>query len=128
VSVDVTPVRGRRDLRAFVELPFRLHSNAPHWVPPLKLERFLHLSPRANVFFERGDAQLFLARRNGRVCGRISAHIDHALNRHQDNRWGLFGFLELVDDPRSARLCSRRRRPGFAREAATASWGRWTSR
>ena len=99
MSVDVTPVRGRRDLRAFVELPFGLHSNAPQWVPPLKLERFLHLSPRVNVFFERGEAQLFLARRNGRVCGRISAHVDHALNRHQDNRWGLFGFLEMVDDP-----------------------------
>ena len=103
MAVEVTPVRGRRDLRAFVELPFHLHSNAPQWVPPLKLERFLYLSPRFNAFFERGDAQLFLARRQGRVCGRISAHVDHALNRYHDNRWGLFGFLEMVDD---AEVCS----------------------
>jgi GNAT superfamily N-acetyltransferase len=98
VSVEVSPVRGRRDLRAFVDLPFHLHSNAPQWVPPLKLERLLHLSPRFGAFFSRGEAQLFLARRNGRVAGRISAHVDHALNRHQGHRWGLFGFLELVDD------------------------------
>ena len=94
MSVEVTPVRGRRDLRAFVELPFHLHSNAPQWVPPLKLERYIHLRS-----FHRGEAQLFLARRGGRVCGRISAQVDEAFNRHQDNRWGLFGFLELVDDP-----------------------------
>jgi GNAT superfamily N-acetyltransferase len=99
VSVEVTPVRGRRDLRAFVELPFHLHSNAPQWVPPLKLERYMHLSRRFNVFFERGEAELFLARREGKVCGRISAQVDHAFNRHQGNRWGLFGFLEMVDDP-----------------------------
>jgi len=99
VSVEVTPVRGRRDLRAFVELPFHLHSNAPRWIPPVKLERYLHLSERFNPFFARGEAQLFLARRRGRVCGRISAHVDHALNRHQGNRWGLFGFVEMVDDP-----------------------------
>ena len=102
MSVDVRPVAGRRDLRAFVELPYRLHSTSPHWIPPLRLERRLFLRPRFNAFFEHGDAQLFLARRDGRVTGRISAHVDHALNRQQGNDWGLFGFLELEDDPEVA--------------------------
>jgi GNAT superfamily N-acetyltransferase len=33
------------------------------------------------------------------VVGRISAQIDHAFNEHQGNDWGMFGFLELEDDP-----------------------------
>jgi GNAT superfamily N-acetyltransferase len=102
VSVDVRPVRGRRDLRAFVELPYRLHSTSPQWIPPLRLERRLFLSSRSNAFFQRGEAALFLARREDRVVGRISAHIDHALNDFHGNEWGLFGFLELEDDPEVA--------------------------
>ncbi len=99
MSVDVAPVVSRRDLREFVELPFRLHSSQPHWVPPLRLERRLFLNRRLNAFFTHGEAQYLLARRGGRVVGRISAHVDHALNAHHGNAWGMFGFLETEDDP-----------------------------
>ncbi|HVE68070.1 MAG TPA: hypothetical protein VNB64_05760 [Solirubrobacteraceae bacterium] len=102
MSVDVRPVVGRRDLRAFIELPYRLHSTSPHWIPPLRLERRMFLSRRFGAFFHRGEAQLFLARSGDRVVGRISAHFDRSLNAEKDNRWGLFGFLELEDDPEVA--------------------------
>src|SRR3954452_6109153 len=80
VSVDVRPVRSRRDRREFVELPYRLHSSSPQWIPPLRLERRLFLSPRLNAFFKHGEAELFLACRGGRVVGRISAQVDRAYN------------------------------------------------
>ncbi|MDP9133244.1 MAG: hypothetical protein M3N56_00255 [Actinomycetota bacterium] len=99
MSLDVRPVRGLRDLRKFVDLPYRLHSNSPVWVPPLRLERYLFLSRRLNAFFKHGDAQLFLAERDGVVVGRVSAHYDDAFNAFHGNRWGMFGFLELADDP-----------------------------
>jgi hypothetical protein len=99
VSLDVRPVRGQRDLRKFIDLPYRLHSNSPVWVPPLRLERRLFLSRRTNAFFKHGDAQLFLAERDGVVVGRISAQYDDAFNEYHGNRWGMFGFLELADDP-----------------------------
>jgi GNAT superfamily N-acetyltransferase len=99
MSVDVRPVRSWRDLREFVALPYRLHSTSPVWVPPLRLERYLFLSRRFNAFFTHGDARLFLARRDGRVVGRLSAQVDEAFNAHHGNRWGMFGFLELEDAP-----------------------------
>jgi hypothetical protein len=99
VSLEVRPVRGRRDLREFIGLPYRLHSTSPVWVPPLRLERRIFLSRRFNAFFKHGDAQLFVAVRDGRVVGRVSAQYDHAFNDHHGNRWGMFGFLELEDDP-----------------------------
>ena len=98
VSVEVTPVSSRSDLSDFIELPYRLHSNAEAWVPPLRLERRLFLSPRFNAFFRHGEARLFLARRDGRTVGRVSAQIDTAFNEFHDNAWGMFGFLELEDD------------------------------
>ncbi len=56
-------------------------------------------TPRFNAFFKHGEAELFLARRDGRVVGRISAQLDRAFNDYQQNRWGMFGFLELENDP-----------------------------
>ncbi|HZO36397.1 MAG TPA: hypothetical protein VFB41_05915 [Solirubrobacteraceae bacterium] len=99
MAVEVRAVASRRDRRKFIELPFRLHANAPQWVPPLKIERRIFLSRHFNAFFSHGEAQLFLARRDGNVVGRVSAQIDHAYNTHHGVKWGWFGFLELEEDP-----------------------------
>ncbi len=99
MSIEVTPVRSLRDRREFIEVPFRLHASSEQWVPPLRLERHAFLSPRLNKWFRHADAQLFLARRGGRVVGRVSAQIDHAFNAYQGNDWGMFGFFEAEDDP-----------------------------
>ncbi len=95
--MDVSTVRGIVDLRQFVALPFRLHEGTP-WVPPLKLERYLFLSRRLNAYFTHGRAEYFLARRDGRVVGRITAQVDDAFNEFHDSRSGMFGFLEFEDD------------------------------
>jgi GNAT superfamily N-acetyltransferase len=98
VPVEVRSVSSGRDLRQFIDLPYRLHANHPLWVPPLRFERRLFLNRRLNPFFSHGEAEYFLARRNGRVVGRLSAHINHAFNDWQKKRWGWFGFLELEED------------------------------
>ena len=97
MGVDVQPVRGVRDLRAFVSLPYRLHAGTP-WIPPLRLERYLFLNRRLNPYFTHGEAEYLVARRGGRVVGRISAQIDHAFNEYHKSRWGMFGFLEFEED------------------------------
>jgi GNAT superfamily N-acetyltransferase len=67
-------------------------------VPLPKLERWLFLNRRLNAFFSHGEAEYFLARREGRVVGRISAQVNHAFNDYQKKNWGWFGFLEFEDD------------------------------
>lgn len=100
--VEVRPARTFREVGAFIDLPFRLHAGTV-WVPPLKLERRLFLSRRLGTYAKRVDFELFCAHRDGRVVGRISAHVDHAYNRYHDARWGWFGFFESEDDPAIAR-------------------------
>jgi GNAT superfamily N-acetyltransferase len=102
VTVDVRPVQGRRDLERFIRLPFRLYRNEPLWVPPLLWERRQFLNRRKNPFFRHAEAEYFLARRDGRVVGRITAQVDRHLNEFQQNAWGLFGFFECEDDQEAA--------------------------
>jgi GNAT superfamily N-acetyltransferase len=101
--VKIRRVEGKGDRKKFLDLPYRLYATEDRWVPPLRLERKEHIDPAKNPFFEHADVQFFLAWRDGRVVGRISAHVDHNLNAFQDNSWGLFGFFECEDDPEAAR-------------------------
>jgi GNAT superfamily N-acetyltransferase len=101
--VEIRRVEGKGDRKQFLDLPYRLYSTEKRWVPPLRLERKEHIDPGKNPFFEHAEVEFFLARRDGRVVGRISAHVDRNLNEFQDNRWGLFGFFECEDDPETAR-------------------------
>jgi hypothetical protein len=96
---EVRPVASRRDLKAFIRLPWRLYRDSAAWVPPLLSERKRHLDRRRNPFFEHAEAEYFVAWRDGEPIGRITAHVDHRFNEFQGNSWGLFGFFECERDP-----------------------------
>jgi GNAT superfamily N-acetyltransferase len=102
MAIEVRPVKGFGELRHFVHLPYRLHANQQTWVPPLLLERYIFLNRKLNAFFEHGEAEYFLAWRDGRPVGRITAQINAAFNDQQKRRWGWFGFLELENSPEIA--------------------------
>ncbi len=94
---EIVPVSTSREMREFIRLPHVIYADDPAWVPPLDLERKEHLS-RKNPFFGHGEAQLFLARRDGRIVGRISAQINRLHLERYDDATGFFGFLEAVEN------------------------------
>jgi GNAT superfamily N-acetyltransferase len=91
-------VRTRRELKRFVKVPFRLHRDNPQWVPPLVYERMQFLDRRRNPWFEHGEAEYFLAERDGEPVGRITAQVDEEWDRAQGGSDGMFGFFETVED------------------------------
>lgn len=75
-KLTIRPVETKKDRKIFIDLPFRLYADDPNWVPPLKSEALGLITPEKNGWFSHAKAQLFLAEEDGRVVGRISAHID----------------------------------------------------
>lgn len=75
-DIRIFPVVTQNDRKAFVDFPFRLYKDDPAWVPPLKGEALALITPEKNGWFSHAKAQLFLAEEDGRVVGRIAAHID----------------------------------------------------
>jgi hypothetical protein len=100
VSLDVVPVTTRRDLRRFVDLPWRLfdRTSHPQWVPPLRATVYDALDRAKNPFYADADRELFLALRDGIPVGRIAAIENRAHNRFHGDRTGFWGFFECVDD------------------------------
>jgi GNAT superfamily N-acetyltransferase len=102
-SVSIRPVRTRRELKRFVKVPFRLHRESEQWVAPLVFERMQFLDRRKNPWFEHGEAEFFIAERDGEPVGRISAHADSRWDEFQGGNDGMFGFFEAAEDPRVVR-------------------------
>ncbi|MEX2525631.1 MAG: N-acetyltransferase [Gammaproteobacteria bacterium] len=102
-TITVQPVESRSDIASFIELPGYLYRDDPAWVPPLYLERRIHLS-RFNPYFRHAEWQAWLVFRNGKPAGRISAQIDHLHRRQYHAATGHFGFFECEDDPAVAEL------------------------
>jgi len=95
----VTPVAGRSDRKAFIDFPYTFYADDyEFWVPPLRREVSNTLDPSKNAFFDHGDIELFLARRDGEVVGRVAAIVNGAHLRKYDDGNGFFGFFECVDD------------------------------
>jgi hypothetical protein len=100
--LSIRPIDSKADRKRFVDLPFRLYANDPNWVPPLKGEALGLITPAKNGWFSHAKAQLFLAERDGKVVGRISAHID-TLALEMDPAKGFgpgcgqFGLLDAED-------------------------------
>ena len=99
----ITPVQSAQDRDAFIRFPYELYRDDPNWVPPLIMERRDFLDPRKNAWFKHGSVELFLARRNGVVVGRIAAVNDPNYNRFHGTSLGFFGMFECIDDPSVAR-------------------------
>ncbi len=95
-GLTIVRVASAAELKRFIRVPSRLYRDDPHFVPPLELERLDALRPGKNPYFEHAEAQYFLAVRDGRDVGRISAQIDRL---EQNGSLGFFGLIAAEDDP-----------------------------
>lgn len=98
-ELQVLPVAGRAERRAFLAFPERLYRDDPHWIAPLRFEESQRVFGN-NPLFEHAAARAWLAWRGGRPVGRITAQIDRLQQEVYGEPVGLFGMLEAEDDPR----------------------------
>ena len=99
MAVEIIPVETQAELKRFIRVPMRLSKNDPNWVAPLIIERLDALSRKVNPFFQHADVQFWLARKDGRDVGRISAQIDHLAKTDPAAPVGNFGMIAAEDDP-----------------------------
>ena len=97
MALVLRPVVTATDRKRFVDLVWDVYRNDPAWVPPLKSEMLGLITAGKNPWFEHAEAAFWLAERNGRPVGRISAQIDRLVLEHMGAGTGQFGMFEVVD-------------------------------
>jgi hypothetical protein len=97
-AVQIVEVRGRRDLKRFVRLPYTVYRGDPLWVAPLLIDLKKMFDPRRSPFLEHGSITPFLALRDGQVVGRIAAITNGQYNTFHGVNEGFWGYFECLDD------------------------------
>jgi hypothetical protein len=102
MDVVVKPVSTRREQKQFLELPWQIYRDYPHWVPPLRRMQRELVGYAPHPFQDVADMRTFLAYGDGKPVGRIAAILNHAANRFSGDLRGYWGFFESVNDPHVA--------------------------
>ncbi len=94
----VTPVASQKDLMDFIKFPMLLYRENPYYVPALISEEKNVWNPKENPALSYSTAQQFLAKKNGKIVGRIALII----NKKEEEELGIrklrFGWLDFIDD------------------------------
>jgi hypothetical protein len=96
-TLEIVEVSGRKDLDTFIRVPWDVYKSDPHWIPPLISERRKALSP-GHPYFQHARWRAWMACRDGKAVGRISAQIDELHLEQHETRSGFFGLIEAPED------------------------------
>ncbi len=101
-TITLNKVENANQRRKYATFPWQIYQDDPLWVPPLLPERLKQLNPQKGTFFSHGEADFFLAYKDGQLSGTIMAAVDHSSNASRKLKDGMFGFFECINDPEVA--------------------------
>lgn len=96
MTIQVTPISNKLEQKQFVNLPWDIYKNDPHWVPPLKIAIHEMMNPK-HPYYKKSEGKFFIAKENGKVVGRIAAFYNRAHNEFHQENIGFWGFLEAIE-------------------------------
>lgn len=124
--MNIRPVETKRDLNAFVDLPYRLYKDDPVWVPPLRDEQHGQLDPKRNPLLEHCERQLFLLEEDGKIIGRVAAFMDTLALDFWKQPIGLFGHFECIQNPAAAHMLLEAARDWLKERGMQVMRGPWS--
>lgn len=95
--VEIIEVKGKKELKKFVELPWDLYKCDKNWVPPIKGDMLKTLVGKDNPLLLSGDHAFFMAYYNGKAAGRICVGINEGLNEKKNMKEGYFSLFESIE-------------------------------
>ena len=107
-NTSVVPVSDKRGQKQFIRFAWDHYRGDKNWVPPLRMEIKELLNYKKHPFYDNAEIQTFLARRGDTVVGRIAAIVDHGHNQTHNEKRGMFGFYECINDVEVSNSAVRR--------------------
>ncbi|MCK5739919.1 hypothetical protein KAH55_12080 [bacterium] len=98
MRIEVVPVTTRRQLRSFIQFPYKLYKNHPCWVPPIYKDEWVILQQDKNPAFAHCKSKYWLAYQNGKIVGRIAGIINELHRSKWNQPYVRFGWFDFVDD------------------------------
>ena len=96
--VDVKEVRTRRERKRFIQFPNKLYRDVPQYIPTLLSDEMANLAPKKNPAYEYCQMRFFLARRDGKLVGRIGGIISRKANEIWGTKTVRITRMDFIDD------------------------------
>ena len=96
--LNIETVKTKKDFDDFLKLPWKIYKHNKYWVPPLLVDVKSMFNKSKNPFFQHAEIELFIARKENEVVGRIVAIVDKNHNDYHNEKTGFFGFFEVIND------------------------------
>ncbi|PBQ32811.1 hypothetical protein CNR22_13855 [Sphingobacteriaceae bacterium] len=102
--IQISKVSSKDDLKAFIDFPHELYAGDKNYVPELFIAQRDMLTPGKHPSSKHIDLQLFLAKIDSIVVGRVAAiHNKNHIAFTKDNS-GFFGFFDCVENYNVAKV------------------------
>jgi len=102
ITIEKVDTENKKQVRRFVELPFRIYADCPQWVPPLNVDAYNQLNRKKHPFHEHSEVDFFIAVRDGRDVGRIAVIENEPFNTYHNEKTADFYLFECEDDKEAA--------------------------
>ncbi len=114
MTTDLRKVTRRKELKKFIDFPFRLYKGSKYWCPPLRFDEWATLDRKKNPAFDFCEAEYWLAYQGDKIVGRVAGIINHKANERWNEKLVRFGWIDFIDDIEVSRALIR----------AVEEWGR----
>src|SRR3990170_3910491 len=98
VTIETVDLKSSKAVNEFAKFPFVIYKDIPQWVPPLISDTKAMMNPAKHPFYEHSDAEFWVARRDGKMVGRLCAMDTKPFNVYHGTTKAQFYFFECIDD------------------------------
>jgi GNAT superfamily N-acetyltransferase len=98
ISVELLDTKNKKQVKEFLDFPFKLYKDIPQWVPPILVDVKLMLNREKHPFFEHSEGDFFMARKDGEVVGRICVMENKPFNEVHNVKKAQFYLFECIND------------------------------
>jgi hypothetical protein len=96
--VTIEVVKTRKDLKEFIDFPSKLYQNNDYFTPYIFEDELKNLDPKINPANAYCDFCLFLAKKEGKIVGRVAAIINRFANEKYQEKRIRFNRIDFIDD------------------------------
>ena len=96
--IEIIKVNTKALKKEFVEFQYELYKDCKQFVPPFKNDIYAMMNEKKHPFYDHSISEFFLAKRDGKVVGKLSMLINRPFNEYHGTKDSEFYLFDCIDD------------------------------
>ena len=98
ISIEQINADSKRERNVFIGFHYQLYKSCPQWVPPFRADIHAMMDRNKHPYYEHSDAEFFIAKKDGKMVGRIAVLENKPFNKYHETNEAQFYLFDSIDD------------------------------